>query len=131
MKRVLLLLAVALAACSGPTDPETPEDNRRRGPLIGLVTIGPNCPAAQQPCDTPAEAYAARKILVFNEERTRLLFTVDIDSRGFYRIALLPGKYVVDFQGLPMDRTGDVPKTVTMVALTETRLDINIDTGIR
>ena len=132
VKKLLILMILVLAGCEGgPTEPD-PNEGVRRGLLFGLVTIGPNCPAAQEPCPTPAEAYRARKILIFDENRTRVLFTVDIDSRGLYRIQLLPGqKYVVDLQGVGMDRTMDLPKTVTIIALTETRLDINIDTGIR
>ena len=132
MKRALLFIAIALAACSGgPTEPDQNPAVRVRGTLLGLVTIGPNCPASQEPCPTPMSAYAARKILVFDEQRTREPLTVDIDVRGIYRISLLRGKYVVDFQGIGLDRSTDVPKTVTIEALSETRLDIRIDTGIR
>jgi hypothetical protein len=131
MRRVLLLIAVILAACSGgPTEPDN-QDNRIRGSLIGLVTIGPNCPASREPCPTQPSQYAMRKVLVFDEQRTRQVLTVDIDAHGFYGANLLPGKYVVDVQRLGIDSSTDVPVTVTIVGNRETRLDIRIDTGIR
>ncbi len=131
MKRALALALLTLAACQGPTDPE--QDNRPRGRLAGLVTIGPNCPVEQvgQPCPTPPSAYSLRKILVFDETRSRQLFTVDIDSRGLYAIDLVPGTYVIDIKGVGLDRSSDVPKTITIKANLVTRVDINIDTGLR
>lgn len=130
VKRALLFISLALMSCSGPT--ETDDSlNRPRGSLTGLVTIGPNCPAAQEPCPTPMSAFDDRKVLVFNESRSRMVATVAINGLGFYRVDLLPGKYVVDYKGIGMDRTSDVPKTVSINTFVGTRLDIRVDTGIR
>jgi hypothetical protein len=132
MKRVCLLaLVVLIAACEGPTDPGDPLEGRT-GRLSGIVTIGPNCPVAQGNCPTPASAYSARKILVYNSTRSRLVNTVDIDSRGAYFIDL-PATitYVIDFSGPSADRTPDLPKDVTVRAGTITSLNVKIDTGIR
>ena len=131
MKRALLLIAVLVAACSGgPTEPDN-TDNRIRGSLFGLVTIGPNCSPAQEPCPTQPSQYAMRKVLVFDEQRTRQVLSVDIDAHGFYGANLLPGKYVIDIQRIGMDTSPDVPVTMTITGNRETRLDIRIDTGIR
>src|SRR5256885_1539867 len=68
------------------------------GRLSGVVTIGPNCPGPEttQPCPTPPDAYALRKVLVYDEAKTKLLFTIDIDSQGLYLVDLAPARYSVD-----------------------------------
>lgn len=126
MKRIVLVLLFSIG-CNNPTDPEMAMP---RGRLSGLVTIGPNCPGPQ-PCPTPPSAYRERKVLVFNSDRSRLLFTVDIDSMGFYLLDLGAATYVVDIRGIGVDTTRDVPRTVQIRASQVTRVDINIDTGIR
>lgn len=130
------LLAVVIA-CHSPTSPNdgsTSSSSGDHGRLSGLVTIGPNCPGPEQsgaPCVTQPSAYAARKILVYNAARTNLLFTVDIDSQGLYVIDLAPAKYTVDLKPNGIDKTSDLPKVVDIHANTVTRVDVNIDTGIR
>src|SRR6266550_3065282 len=108
-----LLLILALVSCHSPTSPGDVA-SQPHGRLAGTVTIGPNCPGptTSAPCPTPPEAYKARKILVYNEAKTELLHTVDIDSQGAYFIDLAPAKYTVDLRGAGIDRTGDLPQTV-------------------
>ncbi len=104
------------------------------GRLSGTVTIGPNCPGpvTTAGCPTPPDAYAARKILVYNASKTTLLHTVDIDSQGLYTILLAPGTYVADLKTTSSaDRTSDLPKNVTIQANATTVVNVNIDTGIR
>jgi hypothetical protein len=129
---VITFAAVLQLACSSPT---APNDGvaQTYGRLSGVVKIGPNCPVelAGRPCPTPPAAYTMRKIVVYDEARTRLLYAVDIDTQGLYFINLVPAKYLVDFKGLGLDRSGDVPKVVEIHANTVTTLDISIDTGLR
>jgi len=131
--RRAIALLLLLAACSGGNTPTAPLPAQATGRLAGVVTIGPNCPveSATMPCPTPPGAYAARKVLVYNETRTTLLFTVDIDSQGLYVIDLAPGKYTVDVKKAGIDRASGVPAVVEIKANTVTKLDISIDTGIR
>jgi hypothetical protein len=129
----LVMLIALAAACHSPTSPDdgTPSQHGR---LSGIVTIGPNCPGPQTPnsCPTQPSAYAARKILVYSETKTNLLFTVDIDSQGAYVIDLAaPAKYTIDLKPSGIDHTSDLPKVVEIHVNTVTRLDVNIDTGIR
>ena len=130
VKPASLLLALFLFACSDPTEPDI-EDLRPRGRLSGLMTIGPNCPPAQGVCPTQPSAYSLRKVLVYNEAKTTLLFTVDVDSRGLYFIDLLAGRYTIDLRGQPDDRTGDLPKTITISPNSVTLVNVSVDTGIR
>jgi len=135
LRRTLpLLLIVAITACSGGNSPTAPSNQpTAKGTLAGVVTIGPICPVQSdtQPCPTPPDAYAARKVLVENSAATQVLFTVDINSQGLYTIDLAPGNYVVDLKKVGADRSSDVPKAITIAANTTTRVDIGIDTGIR
>ena len=134
MRRLAILLLL-LVACNGnsPTDPTSDLRDLPHGRLSGIVQIGPNCPSQQQdnPCPTPPSAYAARKVLVYDEAKSRLLFTVDIDSHGAYLIDLPPTRYTVDMQKFGIDRSSEVPATVEIQANLVTRLDINVDTGLR
>jgi hypothetical protein len=127
---MLILLA---AGCHSPTSPNEGTTPAQHGRLSGIVSIGPNCPGPQtdNPCPTPPSAYAARKILVYNEAKTTLLFTVDIDSQGAYLIDLAPAKYTIDLKPNAIDKTSDLPKVVQILANNVTRVDVNIDTGIR
>jgi hypothetical protein len=133
MRRIAILLLIAAAACHSPTSPNEALTEQPHGRLAGTVTIGPNCagPTTTNPCPTQPDAYRARKILVYNEAKTSLLFTVDIDSQGAYFIDLLPATYTVDLHGVGIDRTSDLPKTVQIHANAVTTLNVNIDTGIR
>lgn len=136
MKRAAVLLGVLiLLACngknsSGPTDPST---EGPRGTISGAVTIGPNCPVETTagPCPPPPGAYALRKVLVESADGSNVLFTVDIDEHGFYRIDLVPGVYTIDLKKNGIDRSGDVPTKVTITQGVATVLNISIDTGLR
>lgn len=129
----MVLIAFGVA-CHSPTSPDSGQASVQHGRLSGIVTIGPNCPGPQQnnnPCPTPPSAYAARKILVYTETKSNLLFTVDIDSQGSYIIDLAPAKYMVELKRNGIDHTSDLPQVVEIHANTVTRVDVSIDTGIR
>ena len=132
LKRAILflLLVLLIAACKGesPTDPI--DKVVIRGRLSGVVTIGPNCPPPAS-CPTTPSDFARRKILVYNEAHTSVLFTVDIDSTGFYLIDLPLGRYTLDLQGLATDRTSDLPRVVDIIPNVVTSVNVGIDTGIR
>lgn len=133
MRRAAILLLLVALACSGKNSPTDPAVDTPHGTLSGTVTIGPNCPVESTagPCPPPPGAYALRKVLVETADASKLLFTVDIDEHGFYRIDLVPGTYTVDLKKNGIDRSGDVPAKVTITAGVATALNINIDTGLR
>jgi hypothetical protein len=136
MRRFLAMLLIVgitllLAAACDHNSPTAPDDTANLGTLSGSVSIGPNCPGAQN-CAAPPEAFAARKIVVFDAGRTKLLHTLDLTSQGRYLIKLAPGTYVVDFTtSFAADRTSDLPKSVTISRAAVTTVDITIDTGLR
>jgi len=133
-RRYLLLALTAIAVgCHSPTSPDDNLASQPRGRLSGTVTIGPNCPGptTTNPCPTQPDAYKLRKILVYNEAKTTLLHTVDIDSRGAFLIDLIPARYTADLRGTGIDTTADLPKTVEIRANVVTTLTVNVDTGIR
>jgi hypothetical protein len=133
MPRLAFLLLIAAGSCHSPTSPNDALGDQPHGRLAGTVTIGPNCPGptTTAPCPTSPDAYKARKILVYNEAKTTLLYTVDIDSQGAFFIDLVPAKYTVDLRGAGIDRTGDLPQTVDIHANAVVTLNVNIDTGLR
>jgi hypothetical protein len=132
MRRALALALLAFMACGSHHSPTEPVVSVL-GRLSGMVTIGPNCPVEQPgvPCPPSPEAYAQRKVLVYDAQHSQLLHTVDIDSQGLYLIDLSPATYVVDLKKVGIDRSGDVPASVTIHANAVTTLNISIDTGLR
>ncbi len=128
----LVLLAMLQFGCKSPTAPVT-ATTKVYGRLSGLVTIGPICPVQRDdtPCPTPPSAYAARKILVMDEQGTKILFTVDIDSQGLYLIDLAPAKYRIELKPNGIDRASELPAVVEIHANSITTLNVNIDTGLR
>jgi hypothetical protein len=135
MKRLLLVALMAVLGCKGSSSPTEPKAaDLPHGRLSGTVTIGPNCPGASTTtadCPAPPYAYEQRKILVLNEAKTELLFTVDIDSRGLYTILLVPGTYTVELRGTGSDKTTDLPVQVSIRANVATVVNVNVDTGLR
>ncbi|RKY46844.1 MAG: hypothetical protein DRP86_08515 [Candidatus Neomarinimicrobiota bacterium] len=109
------------------------QDTQPEGTLTGKVTIGPLCPV--EPCDLTEEeifaAYEARKILIYNRDTTVVLWKAGINHDSTYTVPLVQGSYIVDIDTIGIDHSSDVPALVNIVAGNTTRLDIDIDTGIR
>ena len=103
------------------------------GTLRGNVTIGSITPV-ERPGENPTvppEVYEARKIMVYDKNRDKLISQVDIDSNGYYEVGLKAGIYTVDINQIGMDRSSDVPKQIKIGAGKTIELNIDIDTGIR
>ena len=111
-----------------------PSNTPQVGTLEGHVTIGPLTPVERVDVPTPTvppEMYAAHSIQVFQANGTTLVAHVKINPDGTYRVELPPGTYVVDLPKIGLERAAGLPTTITITADQTTRLDIDIDTGIR
>jgi len=133
IRRLHLAAGVALAAvalltlgCSlGP---------KATGVLEGHVSIGPLVPVVREgePEPTAApEVYAGRQIVVFSSGGRREITRVEIDGQGDYRVALPAGSYLVDINHAGIDSAAGLPAEVQILPGQTTRLDVDIDTGIR
>ena len=120
------LMAVFLAACN-----QTPQ---ALGTLEGHVTIGPLVPVVREgevePTPAP-EVYASREIVVFTQNGETEVARLQIDANGNYRAELPVGFYLVDINHAGIDSAAGLPAEIEIKADGVTRLDIDIDTGIR
>jgi hypothetical protein len=106
-------------------------ENRPTGSLAGVVTRGPTCPVQTPTTPCPPEPASGMKLLVLTPTGEKIRSPVT-NHEGKYRVALPAGSYRIEISPLTgIEFTKDVPATVTILEGRETRLDINIDTGIR
>lgn len=121
-----LLLIFLFASCATPA--------QETGVLQGHVTIGPLVPVVREgepEATLPPEMYATRQIVIYSDDGRTEITRVQIDEEGNYRVSLAVSSYVVDINHLGIDRGIDLPTTVRIEAGEVTRLDVEIDTGIR
>lgn len=115
----------------------------KKGFLKGKVTIGPLCPVVQKPpsnqsCQPSEETYRAWPVAIWRVDRIiwfdrkTKVARIQPEVNGTYKTKLPAGKYIVDLEKKPL-RTGssNLPVTVTIRPLETTKLDIEIDTGVR
>ena len=132
MKRYLLYLAfitlaaLSLFACT--------QSSQGFGILEGHVTIGPLVPVVREgelePTPAP-EVYATREVVIFREDGKTEFARLKIDASGNYYAELPVGTYVVDINHIGIDTATNLPKEIEITNQVVTKLDIDIDTGIR
>jgi hypothetical protein len=122
----LLILFLLIAACT-PTA-------RATGAIEGHITIGPLVPVVREgeaePTPAP-EVYAAYPLVIYEQDGKTEVERVTADADGNYRVVLPAGTYVVDTIRQGVGGAGKLPREVNVVAGQVTRLDVDIDTGIR
>ena len=121
-----ILLFILLSACQAAPAPD--------GMLKGHVSIGPILPAIQEgvPEPTPdSEMYAARQIVIFDQNGRKEIARASINAVGDYEISLPAAAYIVDINHSGVDFAKGLPAQVEIRPYEVTRLDIAIDTGIR
>ncbi|MDO8624159.1 MAG: hypothetical protein Q7R54_02275 [bacterium] len=103
------------------------------GTLSGAMTIGPICPVERidEPCEPSPEAYAARKVYVYSEDRETLITTLTPDAEGKFSAALPEADYWVDVIHQQIGGTTGVPALIHIKAGATASISIDIDTGIR
>ena len=123
---IIISLLISLTSCSfGPVE---------YGILEGQVNIGPLQPAMQvgEEAPTPApEVYTAREIVVYKKNGTTEFTRLEIGATGWYQGELPVDTYVIDINRIGIDSADNLPKKIEIRADVTTRLDIEIDTGIR
>ena len=121
----LVIACVSVISCSGSAS--------EPGILHGKIKIGPLVPVEQEGVtyEVPCEVYELRKVIIYKKNSSDLVKEVDIDCDGRYRTELSPGTYIVDINHIGIDTSSDVPAEVEIISQQTTRLDIDIDTGIR
>lgn len=100
------------------------------GALTGTVTLRPVTPAERPGMASRAPAPGVK--IVVSGPDGREIQSMLTDAAGLYRTSLPPGTYQVTIPQLPVPQyTKDLPATVSIVAGQESRLDIQVDTGLR
>ena len=124
---LLLLISFALCASCNP-------DPQEFGTLEGQVNIGPLVPVFREgeiPPTPAPEVYAAREIVVYKKNGVTEFTRLQLDSTGWYQGELPVGIYVIDINRIGVDSAADLPLEIEIKTDSTTRLDIEIDTGIR
>ncbi len=139
MTRILAMILVpagsAAAACLlllGCATTQVPgSGTATQSGIDGRTMVDAGCPMARNASPCPDKPLAA-KLTVTRAGSARTVATATSDSRGYFRIPLPPGEYVLR----PDNLTGAVvpiaqPLTVTVVAGRFTTITISFDSGIR
>ncbi len=106
-------------------------ENMPNGALEGKVNIGPFCPVERlnSPCPVPPSAYSSRQVLVYQNDGKTVIARVAIGSDGHYSLSLAPGNYLVRVSPAGI---GEMSLQKVVISSSKiTKLDFNIDTGIR
>ena len=121
-----LIFAILLVACASAP--------RETGVLEGHVMISPLAPVAREgePEPTPApEVYAAYPIIIYARDGKTEIARAQVDANGNFRLTLPVGTYIVDTIHRGVGGGKGLPRAVEIVSGQVTRVDVEIDTGIR
>jgi hypothetical protein len=99
--------------------------------IVGLVQIGPNCPAVQSERPCPDRPFVAR-IMVTHAADGRQVLTVNSGQDGTFRVQLEPATYrLVPLSPNPGAPPYAEPQTVTVEGGQYVSVVIKYDSGIR
>jgi hypothetical protein len=70
-------------------------------------------------------------VVIYKKDGKTEFARLKIDASGFYQAELPVGIYVVDINRIGIDTAAGLPKEIEITHQGVTRLDIDIDTGIR
>ncbi|TEU00279.1 MAG: hypothetical protein E3J30_02860 [Anaerolineales bacterium] len=125
-RTIFISLFILLFACQVTSGPD--------GVLQGHVSIGPITPVIREgeaePTPNP-EMYAARQVVIFDRKGRKEIARASINATGDYEVRLPAGIYVVDINHSGIDFAKGLPTQIEIRPYEVTRLDIDIDTGIR
>jgi len=106
------------------------------GFIEGKISIGPLCPVETDPpdpgCLPTAETYNSYPVGVWTSDGRIKVAQINPALDGTYKTELATGNYLVILEnGQSRIGSSNLPVHVTISALKNENLDINIDTGIR
>lgn len=78
-----------------------------------------------------AEDYAEYPLIILSRDGKKEIVRVTADADANYRTALPPGDYVLDVQGRARGHVRSTPRRFKVVSRQTTRVDMDIDTGVR
>jgi hypothetical protein len=135
MRQTLFLFLVAMAAYAEESVTNQTQTSPLKGILEGRVKIGPLHPGPVRPDEKREmnpKIYESHRIAIWRSDNNEKILELKIDGKGYFKTELDPGKYLVDFTphdlGIHRERS---PQEVTIEEGTTTKLDFDIDTGIR
>lgn len=127
------VLCMGLVNCSSHKNPQ--QEIKPSGVIQGRLTIGPVCPGPERldrPCEPPPEMYAAHRLIVLSADSSAKITEITMDGKGYYKMELPPGSYVMDFAPRDVGMPGGFPPTPFSIEQGKvTQLDLDIDTGMR
>ena len=77
------------------------------------------------------EVYAEYPLIIRSSDGKTEVARVTADANGNFRTALPPGDYVLDVQGRAPGRVRAQPRKFEIVSGQTSRVDLDIDTGVR
>lgn len=76
--------------------------------------------------------YSEYPLIVLSQGNKKEIARVIATENGKYRVALPPGKYILDVQGrMPKGRMRAKPQLFTVVSNQAVHVDMDVDTGVR
>jgi hypothetical protein len=106
------------------------------GYLAGTISIGPLCPVERIPpdpgCLPTAETYKAYPVSVYSADGEDKITQLKPSLNGSFSCELPAGKYIVILENaISKIGNSNLPVNLSIKLRDTTRLNINIDTGIR
>lgn len=116
------------SACPNPTPISDKDDVSG---VNGLVTLSPTCPVERIPPDPNcAPKFYSTSINILKTGSSKIIKTIQSDSKGAFSTDLNSGSYILQAQGgSVMPRCGEV--SVEVKSNQYTTINISCDTGIR
>jgi hypothetical protein len=121
-----LLLFPLASAASDPT--QVPGVLEGHLHIISLKTV--ELGDRTLPTVTP-ETYAEYPLVVLTHGNEKEVATVTADAKGYYRLSLPPGEYVLDIKNRARKHVRAKPQEFTVLSDQTIQVNIEMDTGIR
>jgi hypothetical protein len=131
---ILALMMLAAAAVCGCV---TSGGEAGTGILAGKVTVGPLTPVERVDVTPPVPdptVFTSRHLLLYQADGTTLIEEIPIQAAGYYgvyNVTIKPGTYVLDYPRQGIGGAKGLPATIRIEADKTTKVDVDIDTGIR